>query len=412
MLRFDVRDKKPKLYIELILMGVSAAAVVASLLFAGEWDLAIASAILSVFFTASVFVFFMTFVKQVQYNPYSYNTIMYFGFGLFIASIALTFILQTIRCFQSPDIYRYDFIMHILLRSARNYMLLSAPFVLIFAVALFVSNISLILHETKRVQNFLGMLLAVLMVAGEAALFFADYFVSGSLARIIIHEIFWNLFSAVYLYFECMIIGSMVAGAMTAKYKPDPYQDYIIILGCRVAPDGKPYPLLAGRIDKALEFYNRQIKESGKKAMFVPSGGKGSDEIISECGCMKNYLMDHGISEEDILMEDKSENTFENMRFSRDLIMAHWSKKEGNPEGKAPKVVFSTTNYHVFRSGLYSRRIKFRTIGIGAKTKWYFWPNSAVREFIGLLTGHKIKQALVLFALIAVYVALPLIVYL
>jgi len=111
-------------------------------------------------------------------------------------------------------------------------------------------------------------------------------------------------------------------------------------------------------------------------------------------------------------MEDKSENTFENMRFSRDLIMAHWSKKEGNPEGKAPKVIFSTTNYHVFRSGLYSRRIKFRTIGIGAKTKWYFWPNSAVREFIGLLTGHKIKQALVLFALIAVYVALPLIVYL
>ncbi len=412
MLRFDVRDKKPKLYIELVLMVIAAAAVAAAILFGGEWDLAIASAILSVFFTASAFVFFMTFVKQVQYNPYSYNTIMYFGFGLFIISIALTFILQTIRCFQAPDIYRYDFIIHILLRSARNYMILSAPFVLAFAVALFISNISLILHETKRVQNFLGMLLAVLMVAGEVALFFSDYYVSGSLARIIVHEIFWNLFSAIYLYFECMIIGSIVAGAMTARYKPDPDQDYIIILGCRVAPDGKPYPLLARRIDKALEFYNRQLEESGKKAMFVPSGGKGSDEIISECGCMKNYLMDHGISEDNILMEDKSENTFENMRFSRDLIMKHWSEKEGSPEGEAPKIVFSTTNYHVFRSGLYSRRIKFKTIGIGAKTKWYFWPNAAVREFIGLLTGHKLKQAIVLFALVAVYVALPLIVYL
>lgn len=412
MLRFDVRDKKPKLYIELILMGVCAAAVVAALLFAGEWDLAIASAVLSVFFTASAFIFFMTFVKQVQYNPYSYNTIMYFGFGLFIASIAVTFIFQTIRCFQDPDIYRYDFIMHILLRSARTYMLLSAPFVLVFSIALFISNISLILHETKRIQNFLGMVLALLMVGGEVVLFFSDYFVSGSLARIIVHEIFWNLFAAIYLYFECMIIGSIVAGAMTARYWPDPDSDYIIILGCRVAPDGKPYPLLAGRINRALEFYNWQLGKSGKKAKFVPSGGKGSDEIISECGCMKNYLLEHGISEEDILMEDKSENTYENMNFSRDLIMKHWKETGDRPEGQAPKVIFSTTNYHVFRSGLYSRRIKFKTIGIGAKTKWYFWPNSAVREFIGLLTGHKIKQALVLFALVVVYVALPLIVYL
>ena len=84
MLRFDVRDKKPKLYIELVLMAVAAAAVAAALLFGGEFNLAIASAVLSVFFTASAFVFFMTFVKQVQYNPYSYNTILYFGFGLFI----------------------------------------------------------------------------------------------------------------------------------------------------------------------------------------------------------------------------------------------------------------------------------------------------------------------------------------
>ena len=412
MLRFDTRDKKPKLYIELALLIVAAVAVAAVLLFAGDTGYAIASAILAVFFTASAAIFFMSFVKQVQYNPYSYNTIMYLGFGLFVTSIAITFIVQTVRCIQSPDLYQSDFIIHILLASARNYMILSSPFVLVFSIALFISNISLILHETKRVQNFLGMLLAVLMVLGEAALFFFDYYTSGSLARIIVHEIFWNLFAAIYLYFECMIIGSIVAGAMTARYNPDPDQDYIVILGCRVSPDGKPYPLLAGRIEKALGFYRRQLNESGKKALFVPSGGKGSDEIISECGCMKNYLMEHGIGEDEILTEDRSENTFENMRFSRDLIMTHWNEREDKPEGQAPKVVFSTTNYHVFRSGLYARRIKFKAIGIGAKTKWYFWPNAAVREFIGLLTGHKLKQALVLMALIAVYVALPLIAYL
>lgn len=412
MIRFDTRDKKPKLYIELVIMAVAAAAVICALLFAGEAKLAVVSAILAVFFAVSAAVFFMSFVKQAQYNPYSYNTIMYFGFGLFISSIAITFIVQTIRCVADPAAYSYDFITHILLHSARNYMILSSPFVLAFSIALFVSNISLILHETKRVQNFLGMLLAVLMVLGEAALFVFDYYASGSLLRIIVHEIFWNLFAALYLYFECMVLGSMVAGAMTALYKPDTDQDYIVILGCRVAPDGKPYPLLAGRIDKALEFYSRQFKESGKKALFVPSGGKGSDEMISESECMKNYLEDHGISEDGIIMENRSENTFENMTFSRELIMEDWNRRTDHPEGSAPKVIFSTTNYHVFRSGLYARRIKFRAIGIGARTKWYFWPNAAVREFIGLLTGHKIKQIIVLLGLVAVYVALPLIVYL
>lgn len=412
MIRFDTRDKKPKLYIELVIMAVAAAAVICALLFAGEAKLAVVSAILAVFFAVSAAVFFMSFVKQAQYNPYSYNTIMYFGFGLFISSIAITFIVQAIRCVADPAAYSYDFITHILLHSARNYMILSSPFVLAFSIALFVSNISLILHETKRVQNFLGMLLAVLMVLGEAALFVFDYYASGSLLRIIVHEIFWNLFAALYLYFECMVLGSMVAGAMTALYKPDTDQDYIVILGCRVAPDGKPYPLLAGRIDKALEFYSRQLKESGKKALFVPSGGKGSDEMISESECMKNYLEEHGISEDGIIMENRSENTFENMTFSRELIMEDWNRRADHPEGSAPKVIFSTTNYHVFRSGLYARRIKFRAIGIGARTKWYFWPNAAVREFIGLLTGHKIKQIIVLLGLVAVYVALPLIVYL
>ena len=52
-----------------------------------------------------------------------------------------------------------------------------------------------------------------------------------------------------------------------------------------------------------------------------------------------------------------------------------------------------------------------RAVGMGAKTKWYFWPNAAVREFVGLLTKHKGKQALILGALVAAYVVLTLLAY-
>ena len=112
---------------------------------------------------------------------------------------------------------------------------------------------------------------------------------------------------------------------------------------------------------------------------------------------MKRYLMDKGIPEGKIIEEDRSSSTFENMKFSKAKI---WPV---NPSGK---IAFFTTNYHVFRSGLYARRVKMRAVGMGAKTKWYFWPNASVREFVGLLTEHRGKQALILGSMIIFYAIL------
>lgn len=47
----------------------------------------------------------------------------------------------------------------------------------------------------------------------------------------------------------------------------------------------------------------------------------------------------------------------------------------------------------------------------GCRSKWYFWPNASVREFIGLLTQHRIKQGLILLGMIASYAAMTLIYY-
>ena len=52
-----------------------------------------------------------------------------------------------------------------------------------------------------------------------------------------------------------------------------------------------------------------------------------------------------------------------------------------------------------------------RAQGMGAKTKWYFWPNAAVREFVGLLTSHKLKQGLILGSMIAAYVVMTVLAY-
>ena len=77
--------------------------------------------------------------------------------------------------------------------------------------------------------------------------------------------------------------------------------------------------------------------------IFIPSGGQGKDETISEAEAMRNYLVENGINEEDIIIENKSTSTLQNLKFSKKII------DRVNSNGK---VIFSTTNYHVFRSGV------------------------------------------------------------
>ncbi len=52
-----------------------------------------------------------------------------------------------------------------------------------------------------------------------------------------------------------------------ANREPEYNQDFIIILGCQIGRDGKPLPLLRGRIDRALEFYHKQLAQTGRPAL-------------------------------------------------------------------------------------------------------------------------------------------------
>ena len=215
-----------------------------------------------------------------------------------------------------------------------------------------------------------------------------------------------------------MMLGTVVAGAVAARYEPKKDKDYLIVLGCAIRKDGTPTPLLRGRLDRALAFAKQQETETGKAPIFVLSGGQGPDECVSEAECMLRYLAEQGVPEERMLLEDKSTDTAENMAFSKALILARIRPGKEVPRGYWPgledpeaRIAFSTTNYHVFRSGLKARRVKLRAQGMGCRSKWYFWPNAAVREFVGLLTQHRLKQGVILLCMILFYVGLTLAYY-
>ena len=401
---FDTRNKKPKLY-DVLIVGVAVLAAIVMFSILGRAAFALPAALLlDAFFAYALARLIIALTGQLRYNPYSYNTIYYLGFALFLVSVLITHISLTVLLITDPESCgHYSMIISALLGSARTYMLVSAPFILAFSLALFISNVSLIRHERFRFVNVLGIILAFLMVMGEVFLFACDYYASGSQYEVMLHDLFVNLFAGVYLYFECMVIGAIIANIIVVGHEPAKDKDFLIILGCGLRKDGTPTPLLRGRIDRALAFYERQKAETGKELCFITSGGQGPGEANSESLAMKNYLMEHGIPEKLIIEEDKSTDTFENMKFSKAKI---------EERSKDAKVVFATTNFHVFRSGLYARRVKMRAQGMGAKTKWYFWPNAAVREFVGLLTAHRLKQALILGGMILFYVGLTLVAYL
>ncbi|MBQ7500898.1 MAG: YdcF family protein [Clostridia bacterium] len=401
-IRFDTRNKKPKLYNLLILTAITAIAVALLVVTDPGRHAAAACITMAAYCLLAAVILFYSFREQMKYNPYSYNTIFYFGFALFSIAVMALFIMTAVGTVRSPEVYTVNEVVHVLFGTAYTFILLTFPFIAVFSAALLISNISLIIHEGKRVVNFLGIILSLLLVGGEIFLFHFNRYVSGSQTYVMVHDLVTNILSSVYVYFECMIIGTFAAFLITSRYEPDRNADFIIILGCGIAKDGRPTPLLRGRIDRAIEFYEKQKAETNKAPVLITSGGQGPNEIISESASMKAYLVEKGIPEESIIEENRSRTTFENMKFSKAKIA------ESDPEGN---VLFSTTNYHVFRSGLFARRVKMRAVGIGAKTKWYFWPNAAVREFVGLLTKHRLKQGLILGGMVVFYVILTLIAY-
>ena len=417
-LKLDTLDKKPKIYHIAVLTAVVLALLTIVFLLQQAWMLRFSCLLLSLYFLATAVLLVRAFFLQIRYNLYSYNTIIYFGFALFSASIALTYALTFVNVRNYPAEAILQNVLGWLLGSAKTYMFFTFPFLFLFSVALAVSNLSLIRHEGFRPVNLLGIALAVCLIGGGVFLYLRDYAVSGSVREVMLYDLLTNLLAAVYLYFECMLLGTIVASAIAARYVPKTDKDYIIVLGCAIRKDGTPTPLLRGRLDRALAFAKEQELSGGKAPIFVLSGGQGSDECVSEAECMRRYLSGQGVPDERMLLENKSTDTAENMTFSKKLILNRVRPGKESPRGYWPtiddpeaQIAFSTTNYHVFRSGLKARRVKMRAQGMGCKSKWYFWPNAAVREFVGLLTQHRLKQGLILVGMILFYVCLTLVYY-
>ena len=334
--------------------------------------------------------------NSINKQIYSYENVRLLGTIIFISILTVSHITFFIYDLTNNYHESIGLLIEILADNIYMFLLFVFPIAVILIILITISNIKLMKKEGRSWKNMLGALLGGCIILSVIA---------NVLFSVIIYtNLFMKVLGYIILiyisYLECLFVGNCIMGIISAKHIPKFNKDAIIILGCQIRKDGKLTPLLKSRVDRAIEFSKMQKDKEGKSIIFVPSGGKGDDEIISESQAMKNYLKEQGIKDEYILTEDKSKNTYENIKFSTKII------KEKNEN---PNIAFSTTNYHVFRTGLIASEQNIEAEGIGSKTKSYYWINAFIREFVAILVSEK-KSNIKTFFIIAITTAFLLLI--
>ena len=109
--------------------------------------------------------------------------------------------------------------------------------------------------------------------------------------------------------------------------------DYVLILGGPIK-DNKPSEILFERIKTGADY----LKEHPSVKVVVSGGMTAKTCTITEAEIMKAALMELGIEEERIILEDKAMTTLENFKNTKDLL------------GENAKVSFVTSEFHIWRS--------------------------------------------------------------
>lgn len=146
----------------------------------------------------------------------------------------------------------------------------------------------------------------------------------------------------------------------------------VIVLGCGIRGERVSVGL-AKRLNKAYEYHLQN-----PEAVIIVSGGQGPQEDIPEALAMKRYLVDKGVPEDKIIMEDKSTSTITNFRNSYEIMCENKLSEYS--------VVFVTNGYHVYRAKEYAESEGFKDIThLGTDIIWYTIPMNYMREMLAVM---------------------------
>lgn len=143
----------------------------------------------------------------------------------------------------------------------------------------------------------------------------------------------------------------------------------VIVLGCQVYGETASRPLRA-RAECGAEFLR-----DNENAVAILCGGQGNGESISEAECMKRIMLENGIDEKRLYLEDKSTSTEENIKFASDIISQNKLSTD---------VLIISSDYHCERAKMIAKRNGFLASCIPVKTNKYSYITFCTREVFGI----------------------------
>jgi uncharacterized SAM-binding protein YcdF (DUF218 family) len=241
----------------------------------------------------------------------------------------------------------------------------------VLAVFLVINGVTMLRRERRRLSNLLSLLVGLGIIG----------FVIFSL---LVQQIGWeplavvrSMLLGVLTYISFLFVCFLVYAFVYSRVRSSRKVDFVVVLGSGLIGSRVP-PLLASRLDRGQQVYERALRK-GRSPRMVTSGGQGPNEDVSESDAMAAYLVEHGVPEDQILREDRSTNTWENLTFSRDLMV------QLRPQYRC---LIVTNNFHAFRAALIARKAKLNGQVIGSPTAAYYWPTATIREFVAILRNH------------------------
>ena len=143
----------------------------------------------------------------------------------------------------------------------------------------------------------------------------------------------------------------------------------IIVLGAQVKGEeiGYPTKTLEERLDAAYEYL-----VDNEETIVVVAGGKGDNEPEAEGIVMARYLIDKGIAEDRVIIEDTSTSTIENIANAGKLT-------------DISEAIIVTSDYHVYRAMRTAKQNGVTTVyGLAAPSGNMSTFLSYVREILAL----------------------------
>ena len=168
-----------------------------------------------------------------------------------------------------------------------------------------------------------------------------------------------------------LVVGGLMIGA-GSKTQAHEEVDYLIVLGA-----GLHWDVISLSLKERLDV-SRDYLVDNEHIKVIVSGGQGPDEKFSEAYAMSEYLVQHGIDRQRVILEDKSRNTLQNLSFSLEKIK-EMDQKENQ------RVLIASNKYHLFRAKMLAKRLDMVPYGLPAQTPPAVVVKSYVREYFAVI---------------------------